>query len=114
MSAVGELWEGGLHGGGLLGGTPGDSLTVIRRQVVQSLLEGLEVKKRDRKGADAATGAAEPAGNLTEQGGRCPLKPVTGFLIQRGKTGRSGIREPVWHGNSFAFEGKIDDELSLG
>jgi hypothetical protein len=70
-------------------------VAVIRWQVVQSLLEGLDVEESDRKGADAATGATEPAGNLTEQGGGCPLKPVIGFFIQRGKAGGSRIQKPV-------------------
>jgi hypothetical protein len=80
-SGVGELWERGLHGSGLLGGALFDSLAMSRRQDTQSLSEGLEVEQRDRKGTDATTGAAEPAGNFTEQGGRCPLKPMIGFPI---------------------------------
>ena len=79
--ALGQLWEGSLHGGSLPGGTLDNSLPVIRWQLVQSLLKGLDVEERDRKRADAATGAADPAGNLIEQGGRCPLKPVIGFPI---------------------------------
>jgi hypothetical protein len=78
---VGELWECGLHGSGLLGSTLDDSLAVIRWQAVQPLLESLDVEERDRKWADATAGAAEPAWNFTEQGGRGPLKPMISFPI---------------------------------
>ena len=78
---VDQLWEGGFHRGGLFDGTLFDTMAVIRRKVGESLLEGVDVEEGDGKGADAAAGAAESAGNFTEQGGGCPLKPVVGFLI---------------------------------
>ena len=87
---VGELWEGGLHCSGVFDGTLFDSLAVIRRKAGESLLEGVDVEEGDRKGADAAIGAAESAGNFTEQRGGCPLKPVVGFVIQRTRVWRSG------------------------
>jgi len=111
---VGELWDRSLHGSGLLGGTLDDSLAVLRWQAIQPLLERLDVEARDRKGTDATTGTTEPAGNFTEQGGRCPLKPMIGIPIKRGKAWWSGIWEPVGHGGSFPLEGKIDDEMTLG
>ena len=107
---VGELWEGGLHCSGVFDGTLFDTMAVIRWKAGESLLEGVDVEEGDRKGADAATGAAESAGNFTEQGGGCPLKPVVSFLIQRSRVGQSWIR----HGSSFLFEGEVDDEIALG
>jgi hypothetical protein len=76
-----QLWEGGLHGGSVFDGTLFDTMAVIRRELGESLLKGVDVEERDRKGTDAAAGAAESAGNFTEQGGGCPLKPVVGFLV---------------------------------
>ena len=87
---MGELWEGGFHCGGLFDGTLFDTMAVIRRKAGESLLEGLDVEEGDRKGADATAGAAESAGNFTQQSGGCPLKPVVGFLIQRRRVWRSG------------------------
>jgi hypothetical protein len=63
---LGQLWESGLHCGGLFNGTLFDTMAVIRREAGESLLEGTDVEECDRKGADAAAGAAEPAGNFTE------------------------------------------------
>lgn len=88
---TGQLWEGGLHCSGLLDGTLFDAMTMIRWGAGEALLEGLSVEESDRKGADAATGAATSAGNLPEQGGGCPLKPVIGFFIERSKAGQRGI-----------------------
>jgi hypothetical protein len=88
---VSQLWEGGLHCGGVFDGTLFDTMAVIRRKAGESLLEGVDVEEGDGKGADATAGATESAGNFTEQGGGCPLEPVIGFLIQRSRVGRSGI-----------------------
>ena len=88
--AVGQLWEGGFHRGGVLDGALFDTMAVVRREAGESLLEGVDVEEGDGKGADAAAGAAESAGNFTEQGGGCPLEPVVGFLIQRSRVGWSG------------------------
>ena len=88
---VGQLWEGGFHRGGVFDGTLFDTMAVIRRKAGESFLEGVDVEEGDGKGADATAGAAEPAGNFTEQGGGCPLKPVVSFLIQRSRVGWSGI-----------------------
>ena len=63
---LGQLWESGLHCGGLFNGTLFDTMAVIRREAGKSLLEGTDVEECDREGADAAAGAAEPAGNFTE------------------------------------------------
>ena len=87
---LGQLWEGGLHCGGLFNGTLFDAMAVIRREAGESLLEGADVEEGDRKGADATAGAAESAGNFTEQGGGRPLEPVVGFSIERRRVGRSG------------------------
>jgi hypothetical protein len=76
---LGQLWESGLHCGSLFNGTLFDAMTVIRREVGESLLEGADVEEGDGKGADATTGAAEPAGNFTQQSSGCPLEPVVGF-----------------------------------
>jgi hypothetical protein len=62
------LWEGRFHCGDVLDGTLFDTMAVIRRKTGESLLEGKHVEERDRKGTDATAGAAEPAGNFTEQG----------------------------------------------
>lgn len=88
---TGQLWESGLHCSGLFDGPLFDAMTVVRRQAGESLLEGLDIEKGDGKGADAATGAAQSAGNLPEQGGGCPLKPVIGFFIERSNAGQRGI-----------------------
>jgi hypothetical protein len=79
---MGQLREGGFHCGCLLDGTLFDAMAVIRRKIVESLPEGLDVEKGDGKGADATAGASESAGNFTEQGVGCPLEPLVGFLIQ--------------------------------
>ena len=63
---VGELWEGGFHLRGLFNRTLFDTVAVIRRKSGESLLKGVDVEEGDWKGADAAAGAAEPAGNFTE------------------------------------------------
>ena len=76
-----ELWEGGFHRGGVFDGTLFDTMAIIRLKGSESLLKGVDVEEGDGKGADAAAGAAESAGNFTEQGGGCPLKPVISFLI---------------------------------
>ena len=105
-----QLREGGLHCGGLFDGTLFDTMAVIRREAGESLLEGLDVEEGDRKGADATAGAAESAGNFTEQGGGGPLEPVVGFLIERSRVGRSW----TCHGGSFHFDGEVDDEIAFG
>ena len=87
---TGQLWESGLHRSGLFNGMLFDAMTVIRREVGESLLEGADVEEGDGKGADATASAAEPAGNFTQQRGGCPLEPVVGFSIQRRRVGRSG------------------------
>ena len=86
---VGQLWEGGLHCVGVFDGTLFDAMAVVRRKTGESLLEGVDVEEGDGKGADATAGAAESAGNFTQQGGGCSLKPVVSFLIQRSRVGRS-------------------------
>jgi hypothetical protein len=86
---LGQLWERCLHCGGLFNGALFDSMAVVRREAGESLLEGVDVEESDGKRADAATGAAEPAGHFTEQGGGCPLEPVVSFLVQRSRGGRS-------------------------
>jgi hypothetical protein len=107
---VGQLWEGSLHCGGLFDGSLFDTMAVVRREAGKSLLEGVDVEEGDGKGADATVDAAESTGNLTEQGGGCPLEPVVGFLIQRSRVCQS------WncHGGSFLFDGEVDDEIAFG
>jgi hypothetical protein len=104
------LWESALHCGSLFDGTLFDTMPVLRRECGESLLEGVDVEESDRKGTDATTGAAESAGNFTEQSGGCPLEPVIGFLIQR--------RWDQWcatcHGGSLHLGGEIHDEIALG
>jgi hypothetical protein len=63
---VGEFWEGGFHLRGLFNRTLFDTVAVIRRKSGESLLESLDVEEGDRKGADAAASAPEPAGNFTK------------------------------------------------
>ena len=63
---VGELWEGGFHFRGVFNSTLFDTMAVIRWKGSESLLEGVDVEEGDGKGADAAAGAAESAGNFTE------------------------------------------------
>jgi hypothetical protein len=104
------LWESSLHRGSLLDGTLFDTMPVLRRECGESLSEGVDVEEGDRKGTDATAGAAKSAGNFTEQGGGCPLKPVVGFLIQRSRV--EGCE--ACHGGSFHFDGEIDDEIALG
>jgi len=108
--AVGQLREGCLHCGGLFNGSLFYTMAVIRRKAGEPLLESLDVEEGDGNGSDATAGAAESAGNFTQQGGGCSLEPVVGFLIQR-----SGIWQG-WdcQGGSFLFEREIDDELALG
>ena len=107
---LGQLWKGGLHCGGLFDRPLFDTMAVIRRKASESLLEGVDVEEGDGKGSDATAGAAESAGNFTQQGGGCSLEPVVGFLIQGSRIGQG------WncHGGSFLFEGEIDDELAFG
>jgi hypothetical protein len=106
---VGELWEGGFHLRGLFNRTLFDTVAVIRRKSGESLLKGVDVEEGDWKGADAATGAAEPAGDFTEQRGSGPLKPVVGFSVERCRVWRRW----TYHGGSFCFEGEVDDEIAL-
>jgi hypothetical protein len=108
--AVGQLREGDLHCGGLFDGPLFDTMAVIRRKAGESLLDGVDVEEGDGKGSDATAGAAESAGNFTQQGGSCPLEPVVGFLIQVSRVGQG------WncHGGSFLFEGEIDDKIAFG
>jgi hypothetical protein len=87
--AVAQLREGSLHCGGLFEGTLFDAMAVIRRKAGESLLERVDVEEGDGKGSDATAGAAESAGNFTQQGGGCSLEPVVGFLIQRSRIGWS-------------------------
>ena len=107
---VDQLWEDGFHRGGLFDGTLFDTMAVIRWKASEPLLENVDVEEGDRKGAAAAAGAAEPAGNFTEQSGGCPLKPVVGFLLQRSRVGQRW----TCHSVSFLFEGEVDDEIALG
>jgi len=106
----GQLWERCLHCNGLFNGTLFDAMTVVRRQAGESLLEGLDVEEGDGKGADATAGAAESAGNFTQQSGGCPLEPVVGFLIQ----GRRVERSETCHNRSLYFDGEVDDEIAIG
>ena len=86
---MGELRECGFHGSGLFDGALLDLMAVSRRKAGESLLEGLDVEEGDWKGADTTAGAAESAGNFTQERGGCPLEPVVGFSIQRKRVGRS-------------------------
>jgi hypothetical protein len=85
-------------------------MAVLRRECGESLSEGVDVEEGDRKGTDATAGAAESAGNFTEQRGGCPLKPVVGFLIQRSRVERC----EACHGGSLHLGGEIHDEIALG
>ena len=105
----GQLREGCFHCSGLFDGALCDALAVIRLKAGESLLEGLDVKEGDGKWPNATAGAAEFAGNFTQQGGGGPLEPVVGFLIERRRVGWSSC-----HGGLFCFDGKIDDEIALG
>jgi hypothetical protein len=87
--AVAQLREGGLHCGGLFEGPLFDTMAVIRRKADESLLESVDVEEGDGKRSDATAGAAESAGDFTQQGGGCSLEPVVGFLIQRSRIGWS-------------------------
>ena len=87
--AVGQLREGCLHCGGMFNGPLFYTMAVIRRKAGESLLESVDVEEGDGKGSDATAGAAESAGNFTQQGSGCSLEPVVGFLIQRSRIGRS-------------------------
>jgi len=107
---VGEFWEGGFHLRGLFNRTLFNTVAVIRRKYGESFLKGVDVEEGNWKGADAAAGAADSAGNLTEQRGGGPLKPLVGFSIDRCRVWRSQAR----HGGSFFFEGEVDDEIALG
>jgi len=105
-----QLWEGRFHCDGVFDGTLFDTMAVILREAGESLLEGLDIEEGDGKGADAAAGAAESAGNFPEQGGGCPLEPVVSFLAQRNRV------EQSWncHGRSFHFDGEVEDEIAFG
>lgn len=83
----GQLREGCFHCRSLFDGALFDAMAVIRRKAGESLLESLDVEEGDGKGADATAGAAEFAGNFTQQGGGGPLEPVVGFLIERRRVG---------------------------
>ena len=105
----GQLREGCFHCSGLFERPLFDALAVIRRQAGESFSEGLDIEEGDGKGADATAGAAEFAGNFTQQGGGGPLEPVIGFSIERRRVGWSSC-----HGGLFYLDGKIDDEIALG
>ena len=105
-----QLWEGCFHGSGLFDGALFDALAVIRRQAGESFSKGVDIQEGNGKGADATAGASEFAGHFTQQGGRCPLEPVIGFLVQR----RRAWRSLSCHGHSFHFDGEVDDEIALG
>jgi hypothetical protein len=104
-----QLWEGYFHGSGLFDGALFDAMAVIRLKAGESFSEGLDIEEGDRKGADAAAGTSELAGNCTEQGGVGPLEPVIGFLVQRRRVWRS----LSCHGHSFRFDGEVDDEIAF-
>lgn len=63
---VGQLGEHGFHCSDVLGGTLFDTMAEIRREVGESLLEGLDIEESDWKGADATAAAPEPAGTFAE------------------------------------------------
>jgi hypothetical protein len=63
---VGELWEGGFHSRGLFNRTLFDTVAVIQRKSGESLLKGVDIEEGDWKGADAAAGTADSAGNFTK------------------------------------------------
>mgnify|MGYP001273116840 CR=1 FL=1 len=104
-----KFGESDFHRSGLFSRTLFDSLASIRRKAGESLLDRLDIEKRDGKGADAAAGATEPAGHFTEQGSGSPLKPVVCFLVERRRIGQRAC-----HGWSFPFGGEVDDEIALG
>jgi hypothetical protein len=81
---AGQLWERGLHCCGLFGGPLFDTVAMIRRERGESLAKDVDVEECDWKRADAAAGAAKPAGDFTEQSGGGAPEPVVGFLIERG------------------------------
>ena len=107
---AGQLWECGLHCGGVFDGTLFDTMAVIRRKAGESLLEGPGVEDGDWKGADTTAGAAESAGHFTQERSGCPLEPVVGCSIERGRAGWSWAR----HFRSFHFDREIDDEIAFG
>jgi hypothetical protein len=107
---VGQLRKGRLHRGGVLDSALFDTMAMVRWEAGESLLEGIDVEEGNGKGADAAAGASESAGNFTEQSGSGPLEPVVGLLIQRSRVGQSRCR----HGGSFLFDGEVDDEIAFG
>ncbi len=106
---IGQLREGRFHCSGLFERPLFDAMAVIRLKAGESFSEGLDIEEGDGKWPDATAGAAEFAGNFTQQGGGGPLEPVVGFLIERRRVGRSSC-----HGGSFYLDGKIDDEIALG
>ena len=107
---VGELRECGFHGSGLFDGALLDLMAVSRRKAGESLLEGLDVEEGDWERTDTTAGTAESAGNFTQERGGCPLEPVVGCSIERGKAGWSW----ACHCRSFHFDGEIDDEIAFG
>ena len=86
---MGQLWEGGLHGGSLFDGTLLDTMALILREAGQSLLECLDVEEGNGKWTDATVGAAKSAGHFTEQGGSGSVEPMGSVLVQRSRVGWS-------------------------
>ena len=84
---VGQLRERSFHCNGLFDGTLFNAMALVRRDAGESLLESVNVEEGDRKRAYATAAAAGTAGNFTEQGGGCPLKPAIGFSIERRRVG---------------------------
>jgi hypothetical protein len=107
---LGELWKCGFHRGGLFDSALLDVMAVIRRKAGESLLEGLDVEESDGKGADTTAGAAESAGDFTQERGGCPLEPVISFSIERRRAGWSW----ACHCRSLHFDGEIDDQVAFG
>jgi len=91
---LGEQGKGLLHRGHLLLGPRSDLGLLGRGEEFETVLQRLSIEQGDRKGPDAATMATRAAGNLTEQGGRGPLKPSVGLVGDVGQ----GMRRWGLHG----------------
>jgi len=107
---AGQFWVRGLHCGSLFNRTLFDTMAMIRQEYSESLPKGVDVEECDWKRTDAAAGAAESAGDFTEEGGGGAPEPVVGFLIERGRVERVG----AGHWGSLHFDGEIDDEIAFG
>ena len=87
---AGQFWVRGLHCSSLFSRTLFDAMAMIRQECSEALPKGVDVEECDWKRSDAAAGAAESAGDFTQEAGGGASEPVVGFLKEQGRVERVG------------------------